>query len=220
MTTETGTVIHAARVPDGAGELSQPLAAPWEAIPGNELSLVPTPLDRQPSAYVQKAWANRPYGQVAHASLRAAVADGDLLLRVSWDTQSPRVAVTDTNIFADACGVLFPSDGHQAELSTMGDEAHPVEAWYWRSGTPDPFVTVAAGMGNGTRQSRHSVSVAADWSNGAWTVVFRRPLRGTGVPLQPGSRVPMGLAIWQGAADERAGLKSHTPEWLTLDIPA
>ena len=28
--------------------------------------------------------------------------------------------------------------------------------------------------------------------------------------------VPVAFAVWQGALEERAGLASHTPEWLTL----
>jgi len=31
--------------------------------------------------------------------------------------------------------------------------------------------------------------------------------------------VPLGIAVWSGANSERAGLKAHTPAWLTLTLP-
>jgi hypothetical protein len=49
-------------------------------------------------------------------------------------------------------------------------------------------------------------------------VHFSRPLAGDGVPLQRGETVPLGVAVWQGALGERAGIKSHTPEWLGLRL--
>jgi hypothetical protein len=62
------------------------------------------------------------------------------------------------------------------------------------------------------------VSASADWNAGGWHVLFRRPLAGTLPSLKPGLQIPVGVAIWVGAADERAGLKAHTPGWHRLAI--
>jgi DMSO reductase family type II enzyme heme b subunit len=199
--------------------LLNPAGAGWDEVVGSPVSLAPTPLGSQPSAYVQAAWAARPYGRLATARVAAVVAGGSLYLKLSWSCAEPRMAITDNDVFADACAVLFPLDGETAQLATMGDEQHPVEGWHWRAGTALPFVIQARGLGTVTREPHHAVSAGAGWEQGLWSVVFQRELREAGTPLRPGRAAPFGVAIWQGVNSERAGLKSHTPAWITLDIP-
>ena len=89
-----------------------------------------------------------------------------------------------------------------------------------RAGAPIPFVVTATGLGTTARQpAPHGVAVEAAWAGGEWTVVFSRAQAGAGVPLRGGTSTPLALAIWQGAAEERAGLASHTPGWLSLELP-
>lgn len=219
MTAPASThVITAARVPVATGPLLIPNGAGWTE--GEyPVSLVPTPLDAQPSEYVRTSWAQRPYGQLATVRLSAALTDSELYIRLRWLTPEPRNAITDNNVFADACAVLFPRDGRSAELATMGDEERPVQAWHWRAGTDTPFVIDATGLGTTSRIPIHGVGVAASWDRSEWTVVFSRAIHADGVPLEPGRHMPIGVAVWRGSLGERAGLKSHTPEWLSLRLP-
>lgn len=215
MTAETSSRIAAARPADHDAGSFGPFGSGWAAAEAVEAALQPTPLDAQPSAYVQTAWANRRHGVTPSARVAAAVAGGVLRVRVQWAASSPRPAITDNNVFADACALLFPLDGKQAELMTMGDADHPVRAWHWRAGTPDPFVLTATGLGTTSRQAMpHGVTVEAEWHAGEWAVVFSGALEAAGA-----SSVPMGVAIWQGAAEERGGLAAHTPAWITLELP-
>ncbi len=101
----------------------------------------------------------------------------------------------------------------------MGDERRPVQAWHWRAGTALPFVITATGLGTVTRVPHHPVSAGAAWEDGSWSVIFRRDLNEQGVPLREGASIPIGIAVWRGANDERAGIKSHTPGWITLELP-
>ena len=185
-----------------------------------EVKLGPVPLEAQPSAYVQAAWKDRPYGTTPSARVSAATTGDRLLLRVEWQAESPRTAITDNNVFADACGALFPANGQNAPLATMGNEAEPVISWYWRAGTDTPFVGEARGLGTVSRRASHTLSAAAAWASGKWAVVFQHPLGDAGLKAAAGSSIPAAFAVWSGAANERAGLAAYSPEWLEITIPA
>jgi DMSO reductase family type II enzyme heme b subunit len=199
--------------------LLQPGNAAWATLPSVDLHMEPTPLDRQPSAYVREAWASRSYGAVSSVRVSAAVAASHLLLRLTWEALDPRDQVSDNDVYADACGVLFPLDARASDLSTMGSPDQPVTAWHWRAGTLVPFVVVARGLGTATRQSNHGLRVAAERHGGSWQVVFARALEAPGVPLRGGTGLPFGVAAWTGANQERAGIKAHTPVWHLLQLP-
>jgi DMSO reductase family type II enzyme heme b subunit len=54
------------------------------------------------------------------------------------------------------------------------------------------------------------VEAEAKWQGGRWTVVLRRPLRVPsegGVTIAAGGRYSLALAVWDGAARDRAGQK-------------
>ena len=218
MTAPAAERIVAVQTSGGLPGSFGPRGAGWEAAQEVEVPLAPTPLEAQPSAYVREAWAARKHGATPSVRAAAAVCDGVAHVRLRWAALNPRPAITDNNVFADACAVMFPLDGRAAVLATMGDPARPVEAWHWRAGTADAFVLRGTGLGTTTRQALpHGVSVEAAWNAGEWAVVFSRGVEADGVPLAAG-RVPVAFAVWQGAVEERAGLASHTPEWLTLQL--
>jgi steroid C-25 hydroxylase gamma subunit len=195
----------------------RPWSAGWpEPV---EVKLGPAPLEAQPSAYVQAVWKDRPYGTTPSARVSAATDGGALFLRLEWASESPRLAITDNNVFADACGALFPANGKSATLETMGDEAEPVISWYWRAGTETPFVGDATGLGTVARRSAHALSAAAELASGKWAVVFRHPLAEQGLKATPGASIPAAFAVWSGSMNERAGLAAFSPEWLAIAIP-
>lgn len=208
----------AAKAKANSCDLLAPSHAEWASAEETLLPLEPTPLERQPSAYVQKSWESRPHVATSSIRLRALLTDDSLVLRLAWVAEQPVEAITDNNVYADACGVLFPLDGENAELSSMGSEASPVQSWYWRAGLSAPFVVTAKGLGTVTRERESALVANAEWRDGEWSVVFARPLDVDGVPLVRGAEVPVGLAVWSGEAGERAGLKSHTPVWHRLTI--
>jgi mono/diheme cytochrome c family protein len=70
----------------------------------------------------------------------------------------------------------------------------------------------AKGFGSTTFRPRAAQNVAAkaEWKDGRWTVVFRRPLTvpvEAGLTLAPGGRSSVSFAIWDGAARDRNGQK-------------
>lgn len=218
MTAPARIRIHAQQVAVPGLELLAPGGIAWVECSELRIPLTPTPLKAQPSAYVQAAWAVKPYGTLTAVNVSAAIADYALFVRLRWSCSSPVRAITDNDVFADACAVMFPADGADGQAPLMGEPGRPVELWQWRAGTDAPFVLTATGPGTSTRLGHHAVAVASEWSGDRWTVVFRRALDAPGVTLGPGHVVPAGFAVWQGSNSERAGLAAHTPDWISLDI--
>jgi DMSO reductase family type II enzyme heme b subunit len=203
----TARYVTAKRATGAIQDFLSPRAPAWNDAPEASLPLQPTPLDAQPSAYVQKAWAGRKRGAIPSISVRALAAGGQLVLRLQWAAADPRHTIDDNDVYADACAVLFPADGKDAEISTMGSPERPVTTWYWRAGA-SPDVAAARGLGTVSREAQHALQAAGEWQNGSWQVVL----------AGPASSARIAVAVWSGAAGERAGLKSHTPSWHDLKV--
>jgi len=210
--------IQVYRVEADLETLLAPDAAEWERTEEVAVPIDPTPLDRQPSAYVQAAWRDRPRGGIAEVRVRVAAGAGGLALRLDWTALRASRRISDVNVYPDACAVIFPADGRQAEFSTMGSPKHPVQGWHWRAGTEVPFVVTATGIGSVERADEHPVRGRARWADGRWQVVLAGPLGAGGIPLEEGFDMPVAFAVWSGAARERAGLKSYSPQPCELRL--
>jgi DMSO reductase family type II enzyme heme b subunit len=206
--------------PVGAGleSLLSTDAQEWERVEEVVVPVEPTPLDRQPSAYVQVAWRDRPRSGVGQVRVRAAASDGGFAVRLNWTAARPVRLIDDVNVYPDACAVIFPADGREAELSTMGSPKHPVRAWHWRAGSDPPFVVTATGIGTVERIAEQAVQGRASWTDVSWQVALVGALGAGGVPLEKGSALPVAFAVWSGAARERAGLKSFSPQPCELRL--
>jgi DMSO reductase family type II enzyme heme b subunit len=216
--TDSLTRLHAHPTETSLEALLAADAEEWKSVDETVIPLEPSPLDRQPSAYVQAAWRERPRSQSQGLCVRAAANDAGLALRLDWSAPRPQRFISDVNVYPDACAVVFPADGTEAEFHTMGSSEHPVRAWHWRAGDDAPFVITATGIGTAERVPEHGVQARARWSDGRWQVVLARSLAAGGVPLARGSIVPVAFAIWSGTARERAGVKSFSPRPCELRI--
>ncbi|MGB6846829.1 MAG: hypothetical protein WBG05_01325 [Thermoanaerobaculia bacterium] len=199
-------------------KLLAPDTGEWDGAKEAVVPIDPTPLERLPSAYVQASWRGRPRGAIGEVRVRAAAGAGGLAVRLDWVALRPSRLISDFNVYPDACAMLFPADGREAEFDSMGSPKHPVQGWHWRAGTDLPFVVTATGIGTVERAREHPVQVRARWSEGRWQVVLAGPLGGDGIPLRKGSAMPVAFAVWSGAARERAGLKSYSPQACELRL--
>jgi DMSO reductase family type II enzyme heme b subunit len=199
-------------------QLLAPDSGEWDRALEAVVPVAPTPLDRLPSAYVQVAWRSRPRGGIGEVRVRAAAGADGLAVRLDWAVLRPSRLISDVNVYPDACAVLFPADGREAEFGSMGSPKHPVQGWHWRAGTDLPFAVTATGIGTVERAKEHPVQVRARWAEGRWQVVLAGPLGAGGMPLRKGSAMPVAFAVWLGAARERAGLKSYSPQPCALRL--
>ncbi|MCZ2111602.1 MAG: hypothetical protein LC118_18915 [Dehalococcoidia bacterium] len=183
---------------------------------GTTVALQPSPLDAQPSAYVQEAWRERPYGKVPEVLVHCVQASGAMLVRMEWECESPRHNITDNDVFADACALLMPANGHAAPLMTMGSEAEPVVTWHWRAGAETAFVADGTGAGTLTRRTNHDLAATAEWKSGRWAVVFSHPAGTNGHTPTLNAGGLVAFAVWTGANQERGGLASCSPAWSRI----
>lgn len=198
--------------------LLAPDAREWKSAGEAIVPVEPTPLDRQPSAYVQAAWRGRPRAAITEVRVRAAASASAFAVRLDWEALRPQRLISDLNVYPDACAIVFPADGREAEFTTMGSAEQPVRAWHWRAGDDTPFVVTAKGIGTAERVVDHEVQGRARWAEGRWQVVLARPMAADGVPLERGSSMPVAFAVWSGAARERAGLKSFSLQPCALRL--
>lgn len=199
-----------------------PSSAVWDEASTRMIPLTATPIEQQPSAYIQATWAGRDYGQVSEVEVNAISNHETLALRLQWACVQPVRMINDINSYADACAVLFPvnneDDDPASLIQTMGSPGSPVAAWHWRAGAEQPFSIKATGIGKVERSPEHQVQGSSHWDQGKWQVVLARSFDDKDLPLAHGSILRLAFAIWCGAMSERAGLKSHSPVFYPLRL--
>lgn len=186
-----------------AGKLADPASAEWGAVEAAQVSLGPVALESQPTEYIREAWKGRKYGQTAQAAVKAA-SDGDkLYLRVEWaDDAAPNKE------FQDAVGAVFPAAG-DGNLATLGSADKPVALWYWEDGR-GALNLVSRGPGVVSKDAAAAVGGNGVLANGRWSVVISGP-------AAMAAKGKVGLAVWNGSNEERAGLAAVSQQWLPLE---
>jgi len=188
-----------------SGDLADPAAAAWDSAATETVGLAPVPLDAQPTEYIRVAWADRPYGKVGSADVAAAHDGERLYVRLQWaDSETPNTE------FQDAAGVIFPANGADAPVSTIGGDGSPVRLWYWQANLDAARDLDARGPGVFAKRAEPAVDANASLADGRWSVVLSSGLD-SGV-----SR--LGVAVWDGSNEERAGIGAVTPEWIPLEV--
>jgi DMSO reductase family type II enzyme heme b subunit len=202
--------------------LLNPAGAHWQTVPAEDIDLGPAPLHAQPSRYVRTVLAGKTLGAVRSVSVRAAHNGETICFRLEWLDATRNADHGDGSVFPDAAAVLFPING-DAPLLSMGSPEAPVNAWFWRASLPEGTAQnlIAAGLGTVEPAAGAGLEARASWNDRRWTVVLARPLsvatRG-GARMAVGARLKTAFAVWDGASQERGGLKSVSARWLELSI--
>jgi|TARA_Y100000310_G_scaffold102141_3_gene100315 DMSO reductase family type II enzyme heme b subunit len=182
-------------------DLLNPGSAAWSDLQTESVSLAPVPLDAQPNDYIKKTWAGRAYGEIGTAIASAQQADETVYIRLQWQGDGSPDAE-----FPDAAGVLL---GGGDAIGTLGSEEQPLKMWYWADGRAEAASLTSKGPGVFSTADEESVNAAGLPGDGGWAVVIAGPL----AALANGQ---LGVVIWNGSNDERAGLAAVSG-WLDVD---
>lgn len=213
-------VIKVKRLSAESPRLLDPSAPEWRSLPEETLVLQPTPLLSQPSLYIQAKWKDVPYGVTTSVNVKALHNGAAIFFHLRWADETNNDSITDTDTFADAAAVLFPVKG-DAPLTSMGSPDQPVNGWLWRPDLETMLSVTVQGVGTAVRNADSSLAAQNAYSDGGWNVVVSRALQSespNAVQLKPGDQGKVAFAVWQGANNERGGLKAVTLEWQPLEI--
>ena len=210
--------LSVAASPLGAAELIDPEASVWQQLPAQRLALHRTPplYDTDPPATLD----------IALVEVRAARAEGKLLVHMSWrdpsddaaglapapdtppETRNLKEPTAATERFFDAAAVMFPAGESGGEFTPslqMGDAGMPVTIYYWNAAR-GAMLMKAQGRGT-TRRTGQGFPSRGSYRSGVWRVVLELPGLHSGVPLA--------FAVWDGSQLDRDGRKYFTVwHWL------
>jgi DMSO reductase family type II enzyme heme b subunit len=206
----------------GTEEVLDPEGRPWRAARPERVRVIGTPLGLQPTDAIRVAWAGKRIGAVERVAIAAAHDGRTLAFRLEWSDPTENRTTRDTTEFPDAVAVLLPVVPG-ASIATMGAPGAPVTAWYWRADEEGRGrQVVAEGIGTTRTVDRELVRARGEWKDGRWRVVIARALEvRTAEPLaqlRAGELTQFGVAVWEGAHGERAGIKAFSGDWRSLRL--
>lgn len=186
-------------------DLGDPGAPGWSAIASEDVSLAPVPIDSQPTEYIRTKWANLPYGNVSTVKMAAAHDGVTAWVRLEWSA-----TVAERNEFPDGAGLYCPN-GEGASAATIGSAEAPVDLVVWHAGRGARALR-ATGPGCFRPVEDGAAAQAVQPAPGRWSVVFAQQLDA----VRTAGRI--GVVVWDGACEERAGIGAATPDWLEVTI--
>jgi DMSO reductase family type II enzyme heme b subunit len=173
-------------------------------------------------------------------TVRALYNDEEIALLLEWDDRTRSIPgdekaekIADADIAEDAVAIQLPVKlprGPEKPYFAMGDPAHPVNVWQWKSGTTDApaSITLMNGRGFEDIEKRDAAAVgirAQDaYERGTWRVVIKRA-RSTADPEQDiqfveGAFIPVAFAAWDGSNSESGSRHTLTTWYWLLLKPA
>lgn len=198
-------------------DYQDPAAARWADVETVEVELVPAPVGLQPTEHIQVMWENRPYGEVETASLRAVHDGTAIAVLLMWADPQPSSGAGES--FPDGAALAFPVAG-EPELMQMGSPEAPLQFIQWKASKSEARSVYAKGIGSSVPGTPVGETAKGSWSSGRWAVAFTRRLAGgeNSANLVPGAASQIGIAVWNGSNEERAGIKAVSPDWTALNL--
>jgi len=182
-------------------------------------------------------------------TVRALYNDRDIALLLEFDDRTDSrpgeevsVGIQDENLelYSDAVAVQFPKeDGYESKpvvvkpLYRHGDKRHHTTMWYWNAGSVEPAVLSSGMLLDATgpnnkiepRIGDDTLQTSAEWKDGRWRVLLKRPRNGSGrdsksgdINFVEGKFLPISFANWDGSNGEKASKHTLTT-WAWLVLP-
>ncbi len=176
------------------------------------VKLMAAPPGMQPGGYVPVAYADRYQPATSEAQVETLREADAWRIVLRWACATPvKDIARETDKFLDACALLVPTVP-DAPWMTMGAPGMAVEGVLWRPDKEVPWKLRAEGLGTMERSAVPTGwKASGEWRQGHWLVTFE-------IPAWPAldRHGQLAFALWQGAAQERAGLKSVSPGWIDV----
>ncbi len=211
--------------------LLDPTATVWQQAVATTIPLTGTPAAMQPTAAIRNSWADRPIGATSELSVASLHNGVELAFLLRWQSANPTMDNGDNSVFPDGAAVALPLV-ENAPLMTMGAPGAGLDIWFWRADQGDTGREISAeGPGSTETLNTDRIHSKSQWQGGTWSVVIARSFAGSVIArslagsghdqtlaLSPGETTQCGFAIWQGANEERGGIKSYSADWLELQL--
>ena len=114
-------------------------------------------------------------------------------------------AANPSGEFADAAAIVTGS----GPAATLGDENGETHLWFWAEDRPSAERFRSSGPGVFRRMTSEGVDARARLEGGTWRVVLSGPLAEV-------VEDRIGLVVWNGSNEERAGLGAVSG-WIPLE---
>lgn len=123
--------------------------------------------------------------------------------------------------FSDAVAVQIPSQvptGIRKPYFLFGDGQDAVDLWFFDLATPNPSQFTGKGSANITPSDKGEITGVANYDQGEWSVIFKRPLRpASGAAFSEGQFMPVAFSVWDGSSRER-GSRRALSLWYSLYV--
>lgn len=195
----------------------------WSSVKADTLKLEGTPVGMQPTEIIRSSWKDKKIGTVGSVQVQAVHNGEALAFRLEWPLAVPTLSHGDNTAWPDGAAVAFPITPN-APLVTMGAPENGVNAWFWRADNNGVGrQVVAEGIGTSETLDLEQVRAHGEYRDEKWIVTIVRALQIESAKpvaqLTAGTTVGFGVAIWDGANMERAGIKAYSgPTWLDLEL--
>jgi mono/diheme cytochrome c family protein len=137
------------------------------------------------------------------------------------DPFAEEAAAAAPSEFSDAVAIQIPSQvptGARKPYFIFGDGQNSVDLWFFDLARPDPLQFTGRGSANIAASDAGDVTGVANYDQGEWSVIFKRPRRVTsGVTFSPGEFMPMAFSVWDGFSRER-GNRRGLSLWYSLYV--
>lgn len=218
---EADESVQVSKIPDGIylRSVNDPDDIIWERLPEYRVAMNPAPAVHE-SVDLRVNYD----AETSYLNMTLARTSDRFYVRLRWVDES-RDTATSFDRFRDGVAVQF-SLGDSDTSYIMGDGPDSaVNIWYWRSDNNTVQNLAAGGPGSTTTLDQQSVSgdsmyMMNDGDPNEWVVVMSRPIDAAAEhdASFSGDMVPMAFAVWQGAEQQRDGLKSVSDGWILADL--
>ena len=129
------------------------------------------------------------------------------------------VAAAPPSEFSDAVAIQIPTatpTSARKPYFIFGDAANSVDLWFFDLARPEPLQFTGRGSAAIEPNDTGDLTGAANFDQGEWSVIFKRPLRATaGAPFVPGEFLPVALSVWDGFSRDRGNRRGLT-SWYSI----